>query len=699
MDRAYMLVTSVGGNMLSSMVAIILTADQGNSSVQTAMTLVAGRPLAMTINTLACQGIQQFVIVVGKRDEQIKQYLARTYQSLELQIKVVDQPTSLNDSLSVVREVQQWAGDGPQLIVRGNTIIRDALCFDKDFLLSFPVDDRVPWCFATQKDDGTLDRLYEKPDHPPSRTKPPHLALIGVYYLQDVVLWRKCIEEVYAGEERGEPSYQGKEYGISSALERYNKERPIEVRQADEWFDLGNIDNYVAARRALIQSRCANHLSINEFGVLRKKSDNFEDLQHEIDWYLNIPRSVYPLVPRIFGYSKSVKNTYIDLEFIPLPTLAEVYLYDNIPPKVWQSTITKILDMWYKVFFCHTYIKYENRRDVTDHTFSMYWEKTRKRLQDVLQYSDTSVVDLIQRERIYFNQKELPSWLTLAPEVEKFLGDISEECHWSLIHGDFHFGNILWDFHTGLLKLIDPRGAFGTRGIYGDACYDLAKFLHSFHGGYAHLSAGMFTLRRQGSDKYELDCYGGVDRSHLFDIFRQWLDTKHISINLYQLILIEGMLFLSMLPLHTEDPARQKAAYLTGLDLVTEALDGLKRRQGPFRVCVDLDGTICELAQHGDYDSVQPKQGAREALYTLKQQGAYIIIYTARRMRTHNGNITKVVTDIGTLTRNWLTRNSIPYDELIFGKPYAQVYIDDLAYKFETWEGLVARVPREVNRA
>jgi capsule biosynthesis phosphatase len=111
-----------------------------------------------------------------------------------------------------------------------------------------------------------------------------------------------------------------------------------------------------------------------------------------------------------------------------------------------------------------------------------------------------------------------------------------------------------------------------------------------------------------------------------------------------------------------------------------------------LRVCVDLDGTICELTQTGDYANAAPVTGAREALRLLRGRGAYIIIYTARRMRTQDGDVSKVLEEIGELTRQWLKRHDIPYDEIVFGKPYAHVYIDDLAHRFETWEGLPARL-------
>ena len=63
----------------------------------------------------------------------------------------------------------------------------------------------------------------------------------------------------------------------------------------------------------------------------------------------------------------------------------------------------------------------------------------------------------------------------------------------------------------------------------------------------------------------------------------------------------------------------------------------------------------------------------------LKNDGHEIIIYTARRMATHKGNIGKVIKDIATVTINTLEKLDIQYDELIFGKPIADIYIDDRA--------------------
>jgi capsule biosynthesis phosphatase len=99
-----------------------------------------------------------------------------------------------------------------------------------------------------------------------------------------------------------------------------------------------------------------------------------------------------------------------------------------------------------------------------------------------------------------------------------------------------------------------------------------------------------------------------------------------------------------------------------------------------LRICFDLDNTLVSYPTIiNDYSSVKPIYKNIQLLNCLKNDGHEIIIYTARRMATHKGNIGKVIKDIASITISTLEKLDIYYDELIFGKPIADIYVDDRA--------------------
>jgi capsule biosynthesis phosphatase len=108
-----------------------------------------------------------------------------------------------------------------------------------------------------------------------------------------------------------------------------------------------------------------------------------------------------------------------------------------------------------------------------------------------------------------------------------------------------------------------------------------------------------------------------------------------------------------------------------------------------MRLSIDLDGVIADFKKDGEgYGDVKPIDGAVEKLKSLKENGHYIIINTARHMKTCNGNSSLVIARQGKTTLDWLEKYDIPYDEIYFGKPWADVYIDDNAYRFESWSNI-----------
>lgn len=106
-----------------------------------------------------------------------------------------------------------------------------------------------------------------------------------------------------------------------------------------------------------------------------------------------------------------------------------------------------------------------------------------------------------------------------------------------------------------------------------------------------------------------------------------------------------------------------------------------------MRIAIDLDGTICPIKQPDQsYADLEPLPGAVERIRELHAAGHYIIILTARNMATRQGNLGQVMKNIGKLTLDWLDKFGVEYDEIYFGKPNAEIYIDDRALRFESWD-------------
>ena len=106
-------------------------------------------------------------------------------------------------------------------------------------------------------------------------------------------------------------------------------------------------------------------------------------------------------------------------------------------------------------------------------------------------------------------------------------------------------------------------------------------------------------------------------------------------------------------------------------------------------IVIDIDDTIC-FTNHNYQDAKQkygnalPNNKVISGMRILKRQGFHIILLTARRLLTHNGDIEKIIEDVGKITTDWLERYDVPYDELIWGKPYSSTYyVDDKAMNLE----------------
>ena len=102
-------------------------------------------------------------------------------------------------------------------------------------------------------------------------------------------------------------------------------------------------------------------------------------------------------------------------------------------------------------------------------------------------------------------------------------------------------------------------------------------------------------------------------------------------------------------------------------------------------IVIDLDGTLTEL-ESDDYKTARPRQEVIERLSEYKTLGFKIVIFTARGMRSHNGNVDEININVLPVIIEWLDKHKVPHDEVIVGKPWCGTegfYVDDKAIRPE----------------
>lgn len=96
-------------------------------------------------------------------------------------------------------------------------------------------------------------------------------------------------------------------------------------------------------------------------------------------------------------------------------------------------------------------------------------------------------------------------------------------------------------------------------------------------------------------------------------------------------------------------------------------------------ISVDFDDTITRSTNGLDIRKEMPeiRWNVVEHMRSLKQQGHYIKVVTARGCLSCNNDMNKRIAKYYDRIKQILDVNDVPYDELSFNKEYAEVYLDD----------------------
>jgi capsule biosynthesis phosphatase len=102
------------------------------------------------------------------------------------------------------------------------------------------------------------------------------------------------------------------------------------------------------------------------------------------------------------------------------------------------------------------------------------------------------------------------------------------------------------------------------------------------------------------------------------------------------------------------------------------------------KLIVDIDNTITIHDSSKEYSEKLPNFEVIFKLHEYKKHGFEIILFTARNMYTHQGDLGKINAISAPILVDWLSKHNVPYDELILGKPWCGeggFYVDDKAIR------------------
>ncbi len=351
-----------------------------------------------------------------------------------------------------------------------------------------------------------------------------------------------------------------KGYRFMDGVKRYSERIPLEAIKAHGWLDFGIPNTYFRSKAKLTTQRVFNDLQISRHSV-RKCSSDVKKMEGEASWFTSVPKALRHYCPSVWnqGIDENGKG-YYELEYLYLSSLAELFTFGANPPFVWRS----ILDT------CGAYLATElefKPADVSKVAWSnirLYGEKTASRLKKYCheQHIDMDVTWII-------NGIPTPSLNQILEEVSQPLESPCEATV-GVMHGDFCFSNVLYDFKSRSIKVLDPRGVDldGNKSIYGDIRYDVAKLGHSIIGMYDYIIGGHYTLNEDG---YKLELKFPV--SEAIQAAQQYfmgMSIGQYSMGELKVYPIMIHLFLSMLPLHSDRPDRQRAMLANALRLYNE---------------------------------------------------------------------------------------------------------------------------------
>lgn len=510
-----------------------------------AMITLRGKPIIWwQLDNLKNQGINDFILVLNKNNMKLVDYVKNVLlKSFEIKIVLVNNKESILNSFKQGLKIAN--PKVPTRLILGDTLISKSISNETDILYtSKNISFSDYWCLVSKK-DGIIDKFYDKQSNLNLMDKE---AIIGYYSFSNTKFINSCVKKAHLFSK----------IELSDALNLYKKKINLKTKLISDWYDLGHTNGLIEAKNLLFNVRSFNSIKVDtDSGTLTKISTKIQKLEDEAMWYKTLPNELQILTPRLISFKKDAIHAELVQELYGYPSLSELFISGAVNLEDWKFILKKLFKLHKK------FEQYESKKDEQAITW-LYIEKTRERIKE-LKAQNPLLNELLNKATLKINGKNYCNISLLEEKINDSVKRISHNATISIMHGDYCFSNILFDASNYTFKLIDPRGRLnGNATVYGDSRYDIAKLRHSVCGLYDFIVNGLFNFE-ENNDGFKYEILASSEYSKLETTFDD-LAQKN-GFNIIEIKLIEGLLFLSMIPLHKDDIKRQKMFYLKSIIL------------------------------------------------------------------------------------------------------------------------------------
>ncbi len=484
-------------------------------------------------------GLRDITLVVNLENKSLlEEFLTSSFNNLKLNINYVVQENA--DGPAGAFKLTEKYIKKSTILLLGDTLCNYPNSYDYSWIGVSKVDptEKYKYCMIDTDRNNNITDIVDKPNEDINTD----LAAVGLYYFKNYKLLKKVLKTSI--------SKKMGEYQLSSLFNLYKKEEKIKVEIVANWEDIGTLEGYMQTNRNNFNCRNFNSLYLDDLGVIHKRS-LYEKISSEMNWFKEIENTDFEkLTPKFYNNNKFSREYGIEYyDYITLSEYMTFYPLSIYSKKViFNSVLSKLLNIYQK----NKIISLE----FNDLLKKILIDKTLRRIKD------WNRQDLVDKEKIVIDNVEYDGLLIALNKLMPCIESLAKKAidYVTIIHGDPTFSNILFSPRSLNFKLIDARGNFGIDTIYGDYRYDLAKLRSCYHGRYDEIINDLFEINE--TESLNISFYKDID----YLIYDESMKDNNIEIN--DIELIEALLFISMIPLHSDYPERQLVFFCQGIKLL-----------------------------------------------------------------------------------------------------------------------------------